>query len=1759
MKKLSKLTFLSIAIIMLMQVFLPTISCAILIATLEDKYVAQTEETEATKILLGIQNVRPYSDDDGNKSNDDTYGFFANNASQTVFKIGERKGTSLTFDNLYYCLKWGIGFGTGNENDLDHEYKYSGNLLGYTAETQEVKNALCWLADHVYLPNYIGNEENENDTAENMKSQLLNAAGITNSKLTDDDIDVVQQFAIWYFINDSDIPATNDLYNILHGTNLPSGQHFDLGKAMLKINGESYINQEDANFNSTRAEQINTLFNYFITNATNAGEPTNSTPEVKLNDGITASIEEKTLTVGKLQQDVFVVGPFKIETDNLEDIYNFSYTLKCNKTEDSEGTPISIDNEFETVYISDKDGNSIADIKDIKDTINEGEFYITITKDDELSSNRISELNKFQLNVSYDYYKTLATVWTATEESQPVLKVEKELVPMTDSVEVENVEIKEFDLSLRKFISGITRNGTNVEFESREPRVDTSTLIDGFKDEDGNILEYTATYTHSKEPIYLNIGDIIEYTIRVYNEGEIAGTATKITDYLPEYLDFVDCEANEDWDYDDDTRTVTTEVLSSKSIAPFNAEDEGHGEGLSYEDVKIVCQINDKANPNNSIINIAEISGYSEDDRDSQPGNVNVDSYNTNLDDNSTYQQDDDDFEIVEILTGEYKVEIQKVDSKDTNKKLSNAEINVKLVGNEGTEGATYPIGEDGTYSITVPISEVGKRTYELKETVAPSGYKCPEGILGYITVETGNTFTLTGAYLSDKDGNPLDTENSLVTVSLNGSKITITIKNEPKIFDLSLRKYITAVSKDVEFGEENTVTYYDEGNRTPDIDTSKLNTVNEDGETITTAEYAHRKDPVEVTTGDYVKYNLTVYNEGEIAGRATKIIDQLPTGLEFVKVAAGNYEVESYDEGTNTLTLKETESNQNLAAYNGGETLASTTVTIICQVTAEIDQKDKVFTNIAWISEDYNEEGILDRDSEPGTVPAEAKQEKTAEELVTEDIGYTGKESHTEQDLENSNEYFEGQQDDDDFEKVIIRGKEFDLSLRKFISKIERNGEDVKFDPREPKVNTETLVNGIENEKGEIEHTATYTHSKESLTVKQGDIITYTLRVYNEGNLDGYASEITDYLPEGLGLLWEEEGKINEEWSFKGNNVEPSTLAECYNKMGKKIPTTGMLKDIDAKNIQVITRTDKDENDKLLPLQITNSSLDDAIIKRYGAEIEEGDNWQKSSNDENDGLFYQEVEVTCIVLADPTTFTEKIVNIAEISKNQAVDENGNNVSIEDRDSIPGNADLDKYDLNKENSTYQEDDDDYEPIELKYFDLALRKFISDIERKGEAVEFEPREPEVKIDNEGNIAYEHSKKPLGVVGKDVVTYTIRVYNEGTLAGFAEEIEDDIPEGLVFLPEHGTNVDFGWKMYRPVKEDDNLEDYKEEEVITRNNIIYVLTKDPSEATIIRTDYLSSDKGTVDEETKLNSNLLNAFNGTTLDYKEVKVAFKVSQSDIPEDNEDRIIINKAHITKDSDDDNDSTPDKWNEGEDDQDREYIYVQEFDLALFKWVSQTSVTVDGQTTVTETGFKPNVGETEAPYKEDDSYRSNEDEEPIASVTIDKKKLSKTVVKFTYNIKVVNEGDIPGYATEITDYIPEGLEFIAEDEVNSIWTIGEKDGTITTKALDTILLKPGESATIPVVFTWKNDPENLGVKTNVAAITQDYNDEGVEDIDSTPGNEEILEQQKEQEDDDDYALVILELKTGKNMSYLGIVLAFTTIVAAGAISIKKYVL
>ena len=523
--------------------------------------------------------------------------------------------------------------------------------------------------------------------------------------------------------------------------------------------------------------------------------------------------------------------------------------------------------------------------------------------------------------------------------------------------------------------------------------------------------------------------------------------------------------------------------------------------------------------------------------------------------------------------------------------------------------------------------------------------------------------------------------------------------------FDLALRKYITKVN-----GKDLTGV----ASRVPNIDKSTLTSG-------TTATYKHKKDPVVVTTGSTVTYKLTVYNEGQKAGRATKIVDQLPTGLKMkttgtVTSSKGNSYTVAYDETANKATFT-TAGTKDLAAYSGS-TLDSDTIEIECTVTATATATANtssaiVLTNVAWISEEYdsvdkititNQKG-KDRDSEPSTVPNKNKDNMS---------DYTG--NNNKSDLSDSSYYYKGQQDDDDFEKLVLKPKTFDLRLIKRI--VEVNG--TKVPERLLSVDVTKLANGTAT-------TADYERDKDPVSVKNGDIVKYTLRVYNEGEIDGYASEISEDIPEGLEFMWSEN---------KGNELDADTTLTQVEKDAIKY-NQGIwdMKTInqDTHKVELIT-TDYLAKGKGAEIATDGANLIKAFDKSKG--------YVNTINDKNPD--YREVSVYMKVTASNDEVDKIIRNEAAITGD--TDENGN--SIDDRDSKP--EEWKKY----------EDDEDFDNIKVQSFDLALRKFIVAVSQD-ETIE------DSDYLKDSNCAYTRAPKvdtsKLNTVGEDGKLITTATYN------------------------------------------------------------------------------------------------------------------------------------------------------------------------------------------------------------------------------------------------------------------------------------------------------------------------------------------------------------------------------------------------------------
>ena len=1678
------------------KILLMALAVALILTTVLSSNAVYAAEAKRN---LTYQRTRPYSDDDGDKNkniDNEEYTFARQKDGQefkySIVKIFDYDKRELEtpykkFEDSFYCIRGGKGFGSvefgnnssansteytviedmkSNANDLIAKYKelYNINLdrtenITFNEKTYNnvnIYNAMLWIADNAYLP-----VSTDKYNAQEYKTELLTKIGIAKvnqGMITDDDLEVIQQLAFWYFAN-YDENGKNESVSTTNPT---------------PVNWLA-INESNDVFGTRRANYLNRIYQYFIEGAVKEGSDSTSTIREKTNSdsvniefdkNIKFGVEDKSSTGTKPNpyENYYLIGPFKITTNDAR--YNdFELALK-----DGKGNIVNqyfyfeqTEDTLKRMQIFDVI-NSTGNKVELEKVTYNNEYYIKLYK----SAMEFVDIDcsKFSLKVSKTGKWATANFLYATGNDQAVIEIKRDKAEAEDEISTEVP--KRFDLALRKFITAIKRAEKNIEVADRTPRVDTTILINGIKDDRTGEVEYTATYTHPKDKQKVETGDIVTYKIRVYNEGQVDGTATEVTDYLPAGLELVAGSAintkygwktGEQITLKDGSKVtpITSNYLKDTTIKAFDRTktsettegiwqkaEKGEG-GLYYADLEVECKVVAIASGvEQNLRNIAAITADSGDDDDSVPEKPNLDDY-TPPTDNSTYQEDDDDYEDL-VLPG--------------------------------------------------------------------------------------------------------------------------------KTFDLALRKYITEVN-----GTKL------EDTRVPDIDVTKLAS----GE-ATTADYKHKKYPVEVKTGDVVTYRFTVYNEGDIEGYVYSITDYLPQGLEFDAKSnpefieaktSGEYTAEelegkeyiySINKEKNTITISkipaqgETGLQPYLFGLNpfDGEKLDSKSIDIKFKVSAETSANDMVLTNIATM--DYTsaprpqEEKIKDRDSKP-----ENFTEPTAEDLLEPLPGYKGNEENK-NDLTDSKYHYKGQEDDDDFEKIIIKGTPFDLSLRKFITKL--NGTELKDEKdRTPKINTSKL-NTIDSTTGKKITTAEYVHPKDAVTVRKGDIVTYKIRVYNEGDRNGYATEVTDYLPEGLGFL--PNYTNNSIWSIPkttdeatGKEVLPEGI-EIKNLVGEnsfykdeseinkdkikledfKDPITGEVP-TDYSQIQIVTGE---------RAAISTKALKEKLIKAYKSQKADEDLWQQSTNDEKDGLFYQEVEITCIVLKE-NTYKGILKNVAEIT--EEYDEDGNKIEQkgDDRDSEPNNVyEDDKHTPGKEENGYtpgEQDDDDFEQLQLKYFDLALRKFITKVDGEAPETSREPV-PDVStlIDGtydrngkkEHTATYNHPKDPLWVKNGSKVEYTIRVYNEGSEDGYAYEVSDDIPNGLVFEADDATNKAYGWVMYREMTEGD--ENIAKEDIIEYNGKKYVITTKTEEATMIRTRYLEKTLiKAFDPETK------------TLSYADVKVVFTIKE---PKDfDKDRVIINQAQITEDSGDDEDSTPNEWQD-EDDEDIEKVRIPIFDLSLLKWVTQSVVTVDGKTTTTNTGFKPNKGLTESTGE---GIRNNNEPEPIAKVELDKKKLNKTVVKFVYKIRVTNEGEIPGYATEVTDYIPEGLEFHVEDGNNKQYGwVKSGDDKIVTRALETVLLNPGESKELEITFRWINSEKNLGQKINIAEISEDANDYNTDDIDSTPNNKENP-YKEEQEDDDDFALVILSIKTGATqfMSYFTLITITLAIVGGGIILIKKYVL
>lgn len=311
---------------------------------------------------------------------------------------------------------------------------------------------------------------------------------------------------------------------------------------------------------------------------------------------------------------------------------------------------------------------------------------------------------------------------------------------------------------------------------------------------------------------------------------------------------------------------------------------------------------------------------------------------------------------------------------------------------------------------------------------------------------------------------------------------------------------------------------------------------------------------------------------------------------------------------------------------------------------------------------------------------------------------------------------------------------------------------------------------------------TIKYMSDKTPVEVAPGDIVLYKMTIWNEGDFDGYVQNVQDFLPNYLEYVPEDDAPEEVKTYVKSAN---NTFGITISKGETKNSTTKI--NIAFSQTKKINKTDNN-----------------------GTKIKSNNNLE----------FY----VACKVNTNAPRNTT-LMNIAAINIYGYIDENGKYKKCStygiDRDSVENNHDIETFKdyvgsinnfLNDTDNNFKktdkgewvdEDDEDFEIVTVKGFDMALRKFITKIENPDGTVQYFNREPTIDDDTidafedgKTTAVYRHKKTPIKVKKGATVTYTFRIYNEGYIAGFVNSICDYLPEGLSLKTDSGINRYYRW---------------------------------------------------------------------------------------------------------------------------------------------------------------------------------------------------------------------------------------------------------------------------------------------------------------------------------------------------------------------------
>ena len=140
------------------------------------------------------------------------------------------------------------------------------------------------------------------------------------------------------------------------------------------------------------------------------------------------------------------------------------------------------------------------------------------------------------------------------------------------------------------------------------------------------------------------------------------------------------------------------------------------------------------------------------------------------------------------------------------------------------------------------------------------------------------------------------------------------------------------------------------------------------------------------------------------------------------------------------------------------------------------------------------------------------------------------------------------------------------------------------------------------------------------------------------------------------------------------------------------------------------------------------------------------------------------------------------------------------------------------------------------------------------------------------------------------------------------------------------------------------------------------------------------------------------------------------------------------------------------------------------------------------------------------------------DESLAKVELNAKKVAGTTIIVEYEIKVTNVGEVDAYIRKIKDFMPQDMIF--KSELNKDWYLNGKD--LYTSTLSNKKLKAGETETLKLILTKGMNASNVGLINNKAEIMEIYTEDTLKE--------------KNTEDNIDNAQLIVSIKTGEFIKY-----------------------